>query len=60
MSGEAHFGAVGETIIATAQEVGAELIVAGAFSRSRGHERVFGGVTLDLLTKSTTPVLFAH
>jgi nucleotide-binding universal stress UspA family protein len=55
-----RFGTVGDEIIASAGELGADLIVAGSFSRSRGQERVFGGVTLDLLAKSTTPVLFAH
>jgi nucleotide-binding universal stress UspA family protein len=55
-----RFGTVGEEIIASAGELGADLIVAGSFSRSRGQERVFGGVTLDLLAKSTVPVLFAH
>jgi nucleotide-binding universal stress UspA family protein len=55
-----RFGTVGDEIIASAGELGADLIVAGSFSRSRGQERVFGGVTLDLLAKSAAPVLFAH
>jgi nucleotide-binding universal stress UspA family protein len=56
----AHFGTVGEEILAYAAGFKADMIVAGAFSRSRGRERVFGGVTLDLLHGSPVPVFFAH
>lgn len=55
-----RFGTVGEAILDYAAEARADLIVAGSFSRSRGQERVFGGVTLDLLARSPIPVLFAH
>ncbi|BDA83322.1 universal stress protein A [Aureimonas sp. SA4125] len=40
--------------------VGAELIVIGAYGRSRLREFLLGGVTRDLLTKSVVPLLMAH
>lgn len=57
---QARFGGIGQALIQHAQEIGADYIVAGAFSRTRGQERVFGGVTVDLLRMSPVPVLFAH
>lgn len=59
-AGVARFGSVGQAILAFAKDFQADMIVAGAFSRSLGQERVFGGVTLDLLAASPMPVLFAH
>lgn len=40
--------------------VGAELIVVGAYGRSRLREMLLGGVTRELLTRSTVPLLMAH
>lgn len=42
-----------------AQEM-ADLIVAGAYGHSRFREWAFGGVTQDLLTNATMPVLMSH
>lgn len=39
---------------------GSDLIVMGAYSRGRFRERVFGGVTEDLLFRSSAPVLSLH
>lgn len=50
----------GQTILAYARECGADLIVAGGYSRSRALEQVFGGVTRDLLVDAMVPVLFSH
>lgn len=50
----------GQTILAYARECGADLLVAGGYSRSRALEQVFGGVTRDLLDHATIPVLFSH
>jgi nucleotide-binding universal stress UspA family protein len=50
----------GQTILAYARECGADLLVAGGYSRARALEQVFGGVTRDLLDQSTVPVLFSH
>jgi nucleotide-binding universal stress UspA family protein len=59
-AGHARFGSVGDEILAFAEGFNADAIVAGSFSHSHGHERVFGGVTVDLLRRSPIPVLFAH
>jgi nucleotide-binding universal stress UspA family protein len=40
--------------------VGANLLVVGAYGRSRLREFILGGVTRELLTKSTIPMLMAH
>jgi nucleotide-binding universal stress UspA family protein len=45
---------------AIAQELGADLIVAGAFGHSRLREWVFGGVTRDLLLRSDQFTLLSH
>ena len=43
-----------------AKERGAEMIVAGAYGKSRLREAVFGGTTRHLLTDAELPVLFAR
>lgn len=50
----------GQSILAHAQACGADLIVAGGYSRARALEQVFGGVTRTLLEQATVPVLFSH
>jgi nucleotide-binding universal stress UspA family protein len=39
---------------------GLELLVMGAYTHSRVRQLVLGGVTRDVLTRSTIPVLMAH
>ena len=43
-----------------AQDSGADLIVAGAFGRSRFQEWVLGGTTHSLLSQSRLPLLLGH
>jgi nucleotide-binding universal stress UspA family protein len=50
----------GETIRQTALDLGADLMVLGAFGRSRLFEFTFGGVTRHLSKTATIPVLFSH
>jgi nucleotide-binding universal stress UspA family protein len=50
----------GETIMATAKAVGADLVVMGAFGRSRFREWVLGGATRYVLEHPTMPVFMAH
>ncbi len=45
---------------AKALELGADLLVAGAFGHSRLKERIFGGVSRDLLQNVKLPVLMSH
>lgn len=51
---------VADELVGTAGSVGAELLVAGAFARSPWRERLFGGVTQDLLSGPPMPVLFSR
>jgi nucleotide-binding universal stress UspA family protein len=53
-------GADASGLEAIAQELGADLIVAGAFGHSRLREWVFGGVTRDLLLRSDQFTLLSH
>jgi nucleotide-binding universal stress UspA family protein len=51
---------VGSAIAAAGQELGAGLIVMGAYGHSRLHEFVLGGATRELLQDSLLPLLLAH
>jgi nucleotide-binding universal stress UspA family protein len=50
----------GEVLLSYAADIGADLIVAGAYGHSRAREMVFGGVTRTLIAEMTAPVLFSH
>ncbi|MDP1642540.1 MAG: universal stress protein [Phenylobacterium sp.] len=52
-------GVVGE-LNATAQAIGADLIIAGAYGQSRLREWVFGGVTRTLMDEPTCHLLLSH
>lgn len=52
--------AEGEALLSYAADVGADLIVAGAYGHSRAREMVFGGVTRTLLAEMTVPVFLSH
>lgn len=52
--------ATGEAIVEHARAGGADLIVAGGYSRPRALEQVFGGVTRYLIEHAHLPVLFSH
>jgi nucleotide-binding universal stress UspA family protein len=61
--GEAQAGKAGSplrTIETVANAMKADLIVAGAYSHSAIGERLFGGVTQDLLTDCDRHVLLSH
>jgi nucleotide-binding universal stress UspA family protein len=47
-------------LIARAKEIGADLIVAGAYGHSRLGEWIFGGVTADLLSQDELHLLLSH
>lgn len=51
---------VGGSIIARAEATGADLIVMGAFGRSRLREAMVGSTTGTLLTRSPVPLLVSH
>ncbi|MGD0025570.1 MAG: universal stress protein [Xanthobacteraceae bacterium] len=50
----------GHVLLRLAKEQDADLIVAGAYGRSRLSEWIFGGVTRHLLMTSKIPVLFSN
>lgn len=51
---------IGFTIEDTARKLGAGLIVMGVFGKSRLRELLLGGVSRELLDRSTIPLLLAH
>ncbi|NEX62360.1 universal stress protein [Noviherbaspirillum galbum] len=53
-------GEVGETLLGLADDVHAELLVMGCYGHHRYREYLLGGVTRDVLTHATLPVLMAH
>ena len=47
-------------ILDTAQEAGADTLLAGAYSKSRWRERMFGGTTEHLIYEARIPLLTMH
>ncbi len=52
--------AEGDALLNYADDIGADLIIAGGYGHSRMREFVFGGATRTLLTTMTVPVLLSH
>lgn len=50
----------GDTLLRAANDLGAGLVVMGAYGHSRLTEFVFGGATRQVLKKLTHPVLMSH
>jgi hypothetical protein len=57
---EKAFSAPGPALLDTAHAEGADLIVMGAWGRSRLSEMVLGGTTRFLFMQSDVPMLVAH
>lgn len=53
-------GSIAATVQAKAHEVGADLIVAGAFGHPKLWEKIIGGVTCELLARMTLPILMSY
>jgi len=51
---------IGEILLRRAKEVGAQMIISGAYSHSRMREAVFGGATRDLLEAADLPILMSR
>jgi nucleotide-binding universal stress UspA family protein len=51
---------VGDALLSRAADLGADLIVIGAYGHSRMREFIMGGVTRHLLQHMTVPVLMSH
>ncbi|TCD11880.1 universal stress protein [Oricola cellulosilytica] len=52
--------AVSEVLLRHANDISAELIVAGAYGHSRLREFLFGGITRDLVANDRFPIIMAH
>src|SRR5450759_1416661 len=50
----------GEAILATAQSLGCDLLIKGAYTQSRLRQMIFGGATQHVLANTTLPVLLAN
>ena len=50
----------GQTILATAQSLGCDLLVKGAYTQSRLRQMIFGGATQHVLANADLPVLLAN
>ena len=51
---------VGDALLNHAIELGADLMVMGAYGHSRLRELVLGGATRSVLRRMTVPVLMSH
>jgi nucleotide-binding universal stress UspA family protein len=51
---------VGYQILSTADEIGAEMIVMGAYEHSKFSHELFGGATTDVMAHSEVPVMLVH
>lgn len=60
VSVEATAIGIGDAMLSRAAEIGADLIVMGAYGHTRLAERVLGGATRSLLQAMTVPVLMSH
>ena len=53
-------GSIADALQTQAHEVGADLVVAGAFGHPKLWEKLMGGVTRDLLSGMTLPILMSY
>jgi nucleotide-binding universal stress UspA family protein len=51
---------IGDVLLSCANDLGADLLVMGAYGHSRVRELVLGGVTRTVLTSMTLPVFMSH
>lgn len=51
---------IGRLLLTKAKELGADMIVMGAFHHSRWREFILGGVTLTMLEQADIPLFMAH
>lgn len=59
-SPKAERGTLGQTLRETISNFGADMVVMGAFGRSRWSELILGGVTRTMLGNMTVPVLMSR
>ena len=54
------YRSIGEVLLAEAGAIGADLLVMGAYSRSRLRQLILGGVTQHILSTAAIPIFMAH
>jgi nucleotide-binding universal stress UspA family protein len=59
-TGELDGRSTGETILATAQSLGCDLLIKGAYTQSRLRQVMFGGATQHVLENAMIPVMLAN
>ena len=57
---ELDSSSTGEAILATAQSLGCDLLIKGAYTQSRLRQWIFGGATQHVLENAALPVLLAN
>ena len=57
---ELYSRSTGEAILATAQSLGCDLLIKGAYTQSRLRQWIFGGATQHVLENAALPVLLAN
>lgn len=50
----------GEQLVATARDIGADLLIMGGYGKAPWREAVFGGATRHVLQSSMLPILMSH
>ena len=53
-------GAVGACMLKEAADIGADLMLKGAYTQSRLRQMIFGGATSHILSNAELPVLMAN
>lgn len=53
-------GDIGTTILSATEKAGADLLLMGAYSQSRGQELLFGGVSQYIVNRASLPVVMVH
>jgi nucleotide-binding universal stress UspA family protein len=51
---------VADMLLGHATDIGCDLVVMGSYGHSRWREFIFGGVTEDMLEKTTIPIFTSH
>ena len=50
----------GEAVLEEAEKLGADMLIKGAYTRSRIRQMIFGGITSHILVAAEIPVLMCH
>ncbi len=56
----ARRGSIASSLLSAVEDTGANLMVMGAFEHSKFAHDLFGGVTTDVIKKSSVPIFIAH